>query len=190
MMATEEVEQAIASTNKDDGKKKPGPNNAEEASKFVEVVEQAVTSFAKVIEKNDPDAVENAYADFVGKYYELLSNVKDYYIDASIKGVLDIIEDKQCKILLQPSVCEAEEQKLCPDPRVSTDNIPTGHQMLNRLEKLPGFKKYEDGEEMAIMQLFYALQWAHNTAAEVAGHLAFLGRLSSPTSSHSSSYIW
>ena len=78
--------------------------------------EQAVTSFAQAIEKNDPDAVEKAYADFAGKYYELLSNVKDYYTDASIEGVLDIIEDEQCKILLEPSIHEAEEQKLCPDP--------------------------------------------------------------------------
>ena len=139
-----------------------------------------MTSFAEAIEKNNPDAVENAYADFVGEYYELLSNVEDYYTDVSIEGVLDIIEDKQCKILLQPSICEAEEQKLCPDPRVSTDNIPTGHQMLNRLEKLPGFQKYKDGEETAIVQLFYALQRAHNTAAEVTGHSAFLGRTLSP----------
>ena len=181
MMATQEVEQAIASTTKDDRKKRPSPNNPEEASKFVEAVGQAVTSFTEVIEKNDPDAVENAYADFVGKYYELLSNVEDYYIDASTEGALNIIEDKQCKILLQPSICEAEEQKLCPDPIVSTDNILTGHQMLNRLEKLPGFKTYEDGEEMAIVQLFYALQWAHNTATEVMGHLAFLGRTLSPS---------
>ena len=112
MMATQEVEQAIASTTKDDRKKKQGPNNPEEASKFVEAVVQAVTSFAKVIEKNDPDAVENAYADFVGEYYELLSNIEDYYIDASTEGVLNIIEDKQCKILLEPSIHEAEEQKL------------------------------------------------------------------------------
>ena len=56
-------------------RKRPGPNNPEEASKFVKAVEKAVTSFAEAIEKNDPDAVENAYADFVGKYYELLSNV-------------------------------------------------------------------------------------------------------------------
>ena len=93
-MATQEAEQAIASTTKDE-KKKPGPNNPQEASKFVEAVEQAVTSFAKAIEKNDPDAVENAYADFVGEYYELLSNVEDYYTDASIEGVFDIITDKR-----------------------------------------------------------------------------------------------
>ena len=53
MMATLEVEQAIASTTKDE-KKRPGPNNPEEASKFVETVEQAVTSFAKAIEKKQP----------------------------------------------------------------------------------------------------------------------------------------
>ena len=52
--------------------------------------------------------------------------------------------------------------------------------MLNRLEKLPGFKKYKNGEEMAIVQLFYTLQRAHNTAAEVTGHLTFLGRTLSP----------
>ena len=83
MMATQEVEQAIASITKDDRKKRTGPNNPEEASKFVEAVEQEVTSFTKVTEKNYPDAVENAYTDFVGEYYELLSNIKDYYIDAS-----------------------------------------------------------------------------------------------------------
>ena len=125
MMATQEVEQAIVSTTKDDWKRKPGPNNPEEARKFVEAVEQAMTSFAKAIEKNDPDAVENAYADFVGKYYELLSNVEDYYTDASIEGVSNIREDKQCKILLQPSIREAEEQKLCPDPRVMLFNRHT-----------------------------------------------------------------
>ena len=116
MMATQEVEQAIASTTKDDGKKKPGPNNPEETSKFVEAVEQAVASFAKAIEKNDPDAFQNAYADFVAEYYELLSHVEDYYINTSPESVLDIIEDKQCKILLHPLIHEAEEQKLCPDP--------------------------------------------------------------------------
>ena len=115
MMGTQEVEQVIPSTTKDE-KKKPGPNNPEEASKFVEAVEQAVTSFTKAIEKNCPDAVENAYAGFVGKYYELLSNVEDYDSDASIEGVLNIIEDKQCNIILQSSIHEAKEQKLCPDP--------------------------------------------------------------------------
>ena len=116
MMATQQVEQAITSTTKDDRKKKPGPYNSEEASRFAKAVKQAVASFAKAIEKNDPDAVENVYADFVGEYYELLSHVEDYYIHASTESVLDIIEDKQCKIFLQPSIHEAEEQKLCPDP--------------------------------------------------------------------------
>ena len=37
-----------------------------------------------------------------------------------------------------------------------------------------------DGEEIAIVQLFYALQRVHNTAAEVTGHLAFLGRTLTP----------
>ena len=46
---------------------------------------------------------------------------------------------------------------------------------MNKLEALPNFKKFENGEEFAITELFRCLQCAHNVAAETAGHLAFLG---------------
>ena len=47
--------------------------------------------------------------------------------------------------------------------------------MLNKLAALPNFKTITSGHEMSIVHLFTALQRAHNTAAEVAGHLTFLG---------------
>ena len=61
-----------------------------------------------------------------------------------------------------------------------TDNILTGHQALNHLDKLPNFKTFKDGEEMTIVQLFASLQKAHNTVAEVTSHLTFLSRTLQP----------
>ena len=71
--------------------------------------------------------------------------------------------------------CKKQDQELCPDPRSSSNNILTGHQALNRLEALPNFRTFKNGEEFAITELFHCLQCAHNAATETAGHLAFLG---------------
>ena len=65
-------------------------------------------------------------------------------------------------------------------PRISIDNIMQPHTVVNRLEALPGFKKFEGGEQFAISELFRHLQWAHNTSAKMAGHLAFLARTLQP----------
>ena len=54
-----------------------------------------------------------------------------------------------------------------------------GH-ILNHLEALPGFKKYEDSEQFAISELFTSLQSEHNASAEVARHLAVLVRKLQP----------
>ena len=47
--------------------------------------------------------------------------------------------------------------------------------MLNKLAALPNFRPFKSGHEMSIVQLLVALQCTHNTVAEVAGHLTFLG---------------
>ena len=59
-------------------------------------------------------------------------------------------------------------------PTSSADNIPSGHQMLNKIAALPNFTPFKSGYQMSIVQLFMTLQCTHNTVAEVAGHLAFL----------------
>ena len=101
--------------------------------------------------------------------------MKDYFKNASIQGVLDTVDDTMCKILrMETSKQDMQDQKLCKDPRVSSDNILTRHQALNRLEALPNFKKFENGKEFAITEQFRCLQHANNAAAGRAGHLAFL----------------
>ena len=71
---------------------------------------------------------------------------------------------------------ERKEQELCKDPRISTNNIMQPHTVMNRLEALPGFKKFKGGEQFAIAELLRHLQRAHNALAKMAGHLAFLAR--------------
>ena len=84
------------------------------------------------------------------------------------------------KMLRMETAWEKEEQAKCPNPCTSTDTIPSGHQILNKLAALSNFKTIKSGHEMSIVQLFTALQQAHNTAAEFAGHLAFLGHTLQP----------
>ena len=67
------------------------------------------------------------------------------------------------------------------DPRVSTDNIMQPHKVMNRLEAMPNFKKFEGGEQFAISELFEHPQHAHNASSEMASHLAFLARTLQPT---------
>ena len=55
------------------------------------------------------------------------------------------------------------------------------HHVLNHLEALPGFKKFEGSEQFAISELFRHLQSAQNASAEAARHLAFLARTLQPS---------
>ena len=71
---------------------------------------------------------------------------------------------------------EHRNQELCKDPHISMDNIMQSHHVMNCLEALPGFKKFEGGEQFAISELFCHLQRAHNTSSKAAGHLAFFAR--------------
>ena len=152
-------------------------------------LDKAVETFASKIHSYDRYKVEVAYSDFVEQYYDLLSEVEDYYKDASVQGVLDLLEDKICKMLRVETEHECRDQELCPDPHTSTDNVLTGHQALNRLEVLPNFKTFKDGGEMAIVELFRCFQRAHNTTVEVVDIWHSSGVCYSPSSFHLSSNI-
>ena len=59
-------------------------------------------------------------------------------------------------------------------------NIMQPHPVMNWLEALPGFRKFEVGEQFTIAKLFRHLQRVHNASAEMVGHLAFLARTLQP----------
>ena len=121
------------------------------------------------------------YSDFIERYYDLLCEVEDYYKDASISDVLELIDDTTCKILRIETEKERTDQQLCKDLKISTDNIMWADHILNHLEALPGFRKFEGGERSAISELFSSLQSVHNASTEVATHLAVLARTLQPS---------
>ena len=166
---------------KEDIKKKPDPNNPEETTKFVQEVKKAVQKFMDTVHQYEPYSIQNAYSDFIKRYYNLLCEVEGYYKDVFIPNVLELIDDTTCKILHVEAEKERTDQQLCKDPRISTDNIMWVDHILNHLEALPGFKKFEGGEQFAISELFTSLQSVHNASSEVAGHLAVLARTLQPS---------
>ena len=141
------VSQETDPTNiKEDIKKKPGPNNPEEATKFVQEVDKVVQKFTDTVHQYKPYSIQKAYSDFIKRYYNLLCEVEDYYKDASISDVHELMDDTTYKILRVETGKKSTDQKLCKDPRISTDNVMWVDHILNHLEALPGFKKFEGGE--------------------------------------------
>ena len=99
-------------------------------------MDKAVQKFTDTVHQYEPYSIQNAYSDFIEKYYE----------DASICDILELINDTACKILCVETEKERTDQQLCKDPRISTDNIMWVDHVLNHLEALPGFKKFEGSE--------------------------------------------
>ena len=119
IMATQELDvPAAEAESKDEGKKKPGPNNLEEASEFVQQLNEAVDKFAKTIHQYEPYSIQDAYSDFVGRYYELLSKIEDYFVDASTTAILELVDDTTCKIMCVEMEHEIKEQELCKTPEL------------------------------------------------------------------------
>ena len=86
-----------------------------------------------------------------------------------------MIDDTTCKLLRTTTPKDAADKDKCPDPRVSTENLMTGHRALNRLAALPNFKDIEGSDREEVCELFESLQTAHATIADAAGSLASLG---------------
>ena len=87
-----------------------------------------------------------------------------------------MIDDTSCKLLRMTTPRDAADKEKCPDPRISTENLMTGHRVLNRLAALPNFKDIEAADREEVCELFDSLQTAHATIADAAGSLAPLGQ--------------
>ena len=64
-MATQEADSTDI---KEDIKKKPGPNNPEEATRFVQEVDKRVQKFMDTVHQYELYSIQNAYSDFIEKY--------------------------------------------------------------------------------------------------------------------------
>ena len=100
LMATQDLDAlAVEAELKDEGKKKPRPNNLEEVSEFVEQINEAVDKFIKTVHQYETYSIQDACSDFAGKYYKLLSKIEDYFVDVSPTAVLELVDDTTCKIM-------------------------------------------------------------------------------------------
>ena len=118
-MAAQELEAAEADVQL---KKKPRPNNPEEAEEFIKQVKIAVYKFADVIHSYEPYKIEDVYTVFVTQYYDLLS--EDYFKDTSITAeLLDGMNNKHPTCCLAAAVHYTLCQKLFNKFKESQSNV-------------------------------------------------------------------
>ena len=161
-------------------KKKPGPCNPDQATKFVEETNKSLDRFLEKMHNYEPYVIEEAYTVLISEYHHSLCEIKEYFQKADKGVVLGLIDNNSCKMLRVETTKESENREKFPDPRTSTDNIITGTQALSRLAAMPNFAAIQGDQQEMVCELFHSLQTAHIAIAEVAGTLATLGRTLDP----------
>ena len=161
-------------TEQEPKKKRPCPHNPDQATEFVIQTAQSVGRFMSKMQ-HESDTIEEGYQVLVAEYHHSLCGIKDYFKWADRKLVLELLDDTTYKLLRTTTPKDATDKEKCPDPRVSTENLMTGHRALNRLAALPNFKDIESADREEVCQLFDSLQTAHATIADAAGSFASLG---------------
>ena len=106
------------------GKKKPGPNNPDQAEQFVTETNKVVECFLPNLHNSEPCTIKEAYQVLITEYHQYLCSIEDYFHHADITVVVEIIDDKSCKVLKMEKAKEADREK-SPDPRTSTHNLMT-----------------------------------------------------------------
>ena len=162
-------------------KKRPGPINPIQAAAFVTATTTSIDKFITTIHNYEPYALQSCYETLIDEYYQELIQIEDYFKDTDKDLVLDLVDDKTCKVIHVETQKDSEDRKRCPDPHISTPNLMTGAAALTRLAALPNFKKIDGDDRAKVCDLFDSLSTAHAAIADVTGNLATLGRKLGPT---------
>ena len=162
-------------------KKRPGPINPIQAAAFITATTTSIDKFVTTIHNYELYALQSCYETFIDKYYQELIQIEDYFKDADKNLVLDLVDDKTCKIICVETQKDNEDRKRCSDPHISTSNLMTGSGALTRLAALPNFEKIDGDDREKMCNLFNSLSTTHAAIANVAGNLATLGRRLDPT---------
>ena len=162
-------------------KKRPGPINPIQAAAFITATTTSIDKFVTTIHNYEPYALQSCYETLIDKYYQELIQIEDYFKDADKNLVLDLVDDKTCKVIHVETQKDSEDRKRCPDPCISTPNLMTGSAVLTRLATLPNFEKIDGDDRAKVCNFFNSLSTTHAAIANVAGNLATLGRRLDPT---------
>ena len=162
-------------------KKRPGPINPIQVAAFVTATTTSIDKFVTTIHNHEPYTLQSCYETLIDKYYQELIKIEDYFKDTDKNLVLDLVDDKTCKIIHVETQKESEDRKRCPDPCISTPNLMTGSAALTRLAALTNFEKIDGYDRVNVCDLFNSLSTTHAAIADIAGNLATLGRRLDPT---------
>ena len=98
------------------GKKKPGLQNPDQAAEFVSETTKSIDQFLQKIHSYKPYAINDAYIALITEYQQSLCSIEDYFKDPDKKAVLELIDDKKCKMMRMETEKEWEDQEKCSDP--------------------------------------------------------------------------
>ena len=162
-------------------KRRPGPINPIQAAAFATATTTSIDKFITTIHNYEPYALQSCYETLIDEYYQELIKIEDYFKDTDKNLVLDLVDDKTCKIICVETQKDSEDRKRCPYPCISTPNLMTGSAALTRLAALPNFEKINGDDREKVCDLFDSLSTTHAAIADVTGNLATLGRRLDPT---------
>ena len=96
-------------------KKRPGPCNPDQATKFVLQTTQSVDRFMTKMQ-HESETIKENYQVLIAKYHHSLCIIEDYLKQAHRKLVLELIDDTTCKLLRTATPKDATDKEKCPDP--------------------------------------------------------------------------
>ena len=156
--------------------KGPSQNNPDEAAEYVSSVNSLLKSFVTSIRGFDHYKCLDAWETFLHALSQLLSKLDSaYFTKMDTEIILDTIPDKACDAFLAHPEEAATRIQQC----VSSDEIPTGPDVLSRMHLQGNLPCFDKKGQQAVTKLFGHLQDAHNHMAEVAKAIVNVSEVSS-----------
>ena len=157
--------------------KGPSHNNPKEAADYVRSVNLQLKSFVTSIHGFNRYKCLDAWETFLHALSQLLSKLDSaYFIKMDTEVILDTIPDKACDAFL----ARPEEAATRIQQRVSSDEIPSGPDVLSKMRLQGNLPCFDKKGQQAVTRLFSHLQDTHNHMAEVAKSIIHLSEVSSP----------
>ena len=97
-------------------KKRPGPINPIQAAAFVTTTTTSIDKFVTTIHNYGPYTLQSCYETLIDEYYQELIQIEDYFKDTDKDLVLDLVDDKTCKVICVETQKDSEDRKKMSRP--------------------------------------------------------------------------
>ena len=92
-------------------KKRPGPINPIQAAAFVTATTTSIDKFITTIHNYELYTLQSCYETLIDEYYQELIQIEDYFKDADKDLVLDLVDNKTCKVIHVETQKDSEDRK-------------------------------------------------------------------------------